>query len=511
MRFNAMKERPIILILLLATLIYALSLTSRLTLGGDGAQYVMLAEALIEGKGYTDFYGPVDIPHSICPFGFSLMLAPLVGIFGRNLLILKLVPLFSTVLALYILFLLLREYTEGWVISAIMLLTALSPLILSYSTILVSEAPYLLFSFMTLLFLVKYKSQKSTLNKYLFLSVVAMLLSYYTRFVGISLFACALLFLGFKRDMKKSLAISVLFVPLLLPWIYRSHLVGGYGWVARYLSKDVFSPDLGMMNLLDFIKRFFYNIVIYAGKVFPDTFFYPHLLSITRGQPIFILKLIIGGFISILSLYGFIIHIRKRINAIDLYIIPYFGICLAYPWHGTKFTYPVLPFLFYYFILGAKSLIERFNLLFSKKLNSKKIPIFFLFIIILSSLCGDAVLIFKAHREPYFQDEYSYIQANEWIKKNTPSESRIVCRKPRFTYFYTKRKAMYYPYSTDASRLIKLIEENEIDYVIVDVIVLGISGAERYLKPAIAKYPDYFALVYSTSEPETKIYKVLGQ
>ena len=432
-RFKLPGEGQIIFILFFATLTYALSLNSGLTLGGDDANYVMLAEALIKGKGYTDFSGPVDMPHSTYPFAFPLILAPLVGIFGQNLLILKLVPLFLTVLALYILFLLLKEYVRGWHIPAIMVLTAASPLMLSYSTVILSDAPYLFFSLTTLLFLEKYKKQESSIDKYLFLTVLGMLLSYYTRFIGIALFACALLSLGFKRDIKKIFAVSVIFVPLLLPWIYRSHLVGGYTWLARFLSKDVFSAGSGMMNPLDFTERFFYNIIIYAGKVFPDTFFYPHLMSITRGDPVFIFKLIIGIFIFTLSFYGFILHIYKRINAIDLYIIPYFGICLAYPWHGTRFLYPILPFLFYYFIFGSESLIEKLNLFFSKKFDSRKILIFFLSIIIISSLVGDAILIFKAHWPPYSQEELSYIQANEWIKSNMlpRSEERRVGKECR--------------------------------------------------------------------------------
>lgn len=508
MKFRALKERPVILILLLATLIYALSLNSKLTLGGDDASYIMLGEALIKGRGYTDFYGPVEKPNAIFPFVFPLILAPLVGIFGRNVLILKLVPLLSTILALYILFLLLKEYVHKRYLLPVMILTAISPLALNYSTTLLADALYLSISFTTLLLLGKYKKQSSLLNKYLFLTVLAMLLSHYTRFIGIALFAGGVLYLGFKKDIKKTLAVSVLFIPLLLPWIYRSHLVGNYSWAARFLVKDVCSPEAGTINILDFIKCFFYNIVIYVGKVFPEAFFYPHLASISRGHPIFILKLMLGGFVSFLSLYGFIIHIRKKINTVSLYLIPYFGLCLAYPWHTTRFLLPILPFSFYYFILGAESAIERTNLIFSKGFNPKKIAVFFISMIIFSSLIGDAVLIFKARGDPYSPRESNYIHANEWIKKNTPAESIIMCRKPLFTYFYTKRKSTYYPQTTDVRKVIRSMEENGIDYVIIDTLT---GGAERYLKPAIAEYPEKFTLLYSASRPETKIYEVLRQ
>ncbi|UCG43830.1 MAG: hypothetical protein JSU73_04220, partial [candidate division WOR-3 bacterium] len=73
----------------------------KLYTGGDNAVYLVLAQSLARGTGYTDVHLPVPTSHTQYPPGFPALLAPLVLAFGGvNVLAAKLLVLVCGVIAL---------------------------------------------------------------------------------------------------------------------------------------------------------------------------------------------------------------------------------------------------------------------------------------------------------------------------------------------------------------------------------------------------------------------------
>jgi hypothetical protein len=85
-------KRKSILLLLVLFIYCALSILlfdPKLSTGGDNAIYIILAESISTGKGYKNIYMPDEPEHTQYPFGFPLLLALFMLIFGSNILGLK--------------------------------------------------------------------------------------------------------------------------------------------------------------------------------------------------------------------------------------------------------------------------------------------------------------------------------------------------------------------------------------------------------------------------------------
>lgn len=492
--------RNVKLALLFIGLIYLFNLNSYLSFGDDDAHYIILARALLSGRGYTDIQSPTLIPHTVYPPLFPFLLCPFILLFGENIFLLKFIPLFLMLGAIYILYCLLKDYDDKNN-HLIILIFALNPLILGLATTLMSEAPYFLFSFLALFLLGKYSKENS---KYLWLALLMMLMSFYTRSVGIVLLPAVLFYLVWNRDFKKAVFIFVLYLTGIFFWILRWILVGS-GYIWQLSRNDLAQTGSGIVTLSGFILRFIHNFMIYTGKVLSDIFFYPHFYEVTKNHTLFVAKVTISIILFTLILYGYILRIKKKIKPVDLYVFFIFLTCFFWPVHGVRFISPIFPFLILYLFIGVAALAK------------KKRWIIYLtaLMILLPGLFGDFQQIYKSRFDFYAPEERSYLDALEWIKQNTSLDSKIMCRKPRLTFIITGRRAMYYPAIDNPEKVKNMIEKNGINYVILDAI--GEKDArfqlwitDRFLRPVIKKYPQAFKFTYASSKPETYVYRVLN-
>jgi len=124
-------------------------------LGGDNAVYVILAESIVQGKGYRDLHIVGEPPHTTYPPGMALLFAPFVAVFGRNLILLKFVIVLVG-LAGYWFFLKITQGISPPFVSkyASCLYLATPPLIL-YNHWCLSEIPYLTASLGAIWFVLK--------------------------------------------------------------------------------------------------------------------------------------------------------------------------------------------------------------------------------------------------------------------------------------------------------------------------------------------------------------------
>ena len=136
--------------------------------GGDNASYIILAESVLRtGDGYSDNITPgPPKPHTQYGFGYPLLLSPLVWLFGRNVVILK---LFSVVLAVGSVAhfsVLLERLLPPLACAGLTLAAALNPVIVDYSHWILSEIAFLFFSLLSLYLLLRseYPDSKNELE-----------------------------------------------------------------------------------------------------------------------------------------------------------------------------------------------------------------------------------------------------------------------------------------------------------------------------------------------------------
>ena len=97
--------------------------------GGDNASYIFLAESILDlSSPYADNITPGEVkPHTQYPFGYPLILAPVVAVFGRNVVALKALSLLMIALCVVFTALLFRKKLSPWAALVLTLAVAVNP------------------------------------------------------------------------------------------------------------------------------------------------------------------------------------------------------------------------------------------------------------------------------------------------------------------------------------------------------------------------------------------------
>ena len=158
---------------------------ANLSLTGDNAQFINLGRSLAEGYGLSETIEGEPIPHTKYPFGFPLLLAIIDILFPDNLIALKSLVVVLYAISIPLTYLLIRRFAPPPMALGTSALCLASPLLLDYSHQVMSEIPFLLFSFIALLLL--HRAQKSNTLSTLALAIIAIIAAYYIRSAGIIL------------------------------------------------------------------------------------------------------------------------------------------------------------------------------------------------------------------------------------------------------------------------------------------------------------------------------------
>jgi len=187
--------------LLLAYLLLALgSMSGEHPWGDDWAQYLLHAQNLIEGRSYSDIgylFNP-DAPNvgpPSYPPGLPVLLAPVLAVFGVNVVMLKLACFACIVLALPFLYRALSLAFGAVVAAVTVVLFALHDQLWSYRDFIASEPAYILFSVLALWYATR--TEDAGPRASLATGTVLGILVYATvacRSIGISLFLALLVY-----------------------------------------------------------------------------------------------------------------------------------------------------------------------------------------------------------------------------------------------------------------------------------------------------------------------------
>jgi len=394
----------------------------------DFASYVMQARAILNGdmdefvrrNAFTvqnSSYPPGPVAY---PWGYPLLLAPVVAIFGIHPLALKLVGIAFYALFLVVFFLLARtRLTE---IESLLLtgVLAVNPMLLQANDLILSDIPFLAVSTLGVLLIdLGVRGSSSPVAAYRDPALgLVIFLAAFLRTNGILLFvplAVALLvqyWPDWKNILRQSLPPLVVFGLLTLA----AALIFPNG-------QDSYLRHFSMFNLPRLWDNFLFYLWLPSwtfNGIPASVIFYPLLAA-------FLL-------VSVSARW-------KRDLPIHAYSLATFGLFILWPERqGLRFIYPVLPFLFIFAFDGLKLAIERLPAGW-QALASRAVTGFW-GILLLLSLGTSAYLAWgnlAANREingPF--DEFSY-DLYEFIRDETPADAVIVFVRPRAMRLFTDR------------------------------------------------------------------------
>ncbi|MBU2257958.1 MAG: glycosyltransferase family 39 protein, partial [Candidatus Omnitrophica bacterium] len=485
-----------LLILILAGIFYSAGLNNILGMNEDDAIYVMMADSMLPGKAdsYSDQHTKSMINNY--PHGFPALLAPLVHFFPKNYYVLRLLTFILSLIFVFFIFYIPKALFKDEFTVFVIPLIALSPQIVYYSAEFRTEIPYILFSTIAIYLISRYADINSSKKfVYLLAGTLAVFISYYIRLVGLALIISIPVFFLLRKEFKKSVICFIIVLVFAVFWVVSNVFLRRLPYVSEFALRTG--------NLFGFVHRWFYNLAATIGKELPDLYSYPFLSFIDPYDKIFIIKFAIGCLLALLIAVGFIVKVRKEgLGLMDVYSVIYFFVfCLSWTHHGGRYVMPILFFITYYLILGIKRVMPK-----------KKMVYVVLFFMLLLNIAGDIRwLIVK--RKPFFTPvEMSFLQAADWVKKNTPEKSIILSRRPAWLFVYAdRRRVRTFIRTKDTKIQYQYIQGNKVDYVIIDAGRIYRDSSRDYLLPLVSAYKDKFEMVYESDiEPKTYIYRVKG-
>jgi len=290
--------------------------------GGDFALYLSHAQAIAEGRAYaaTGFvYNPANaiMSPAAYPPGVALLLAPVIAAFGLDFTVIKLVMLACLLAALWLLHrLALPSLGPRW--SAVLVLAAgLSPAILMRRDAIGSDMAFAAWCYLALL---------GARGRPILLAIgVAMALL--TRSIGVVLAAAIALDLllhpARRRQMFPALLAGIAVAVAATLWLRVDNATYA-GYFARIAQTGL------ARHLVEAAQAYVFAIVELFGLSFGRLANLPVLLALAA--------LIAAGLFQ---------RLRRRPDAVTLFILLYAAALIAYPVHlePTRYALPILPLL----------------------------------------------------------------------------------------------------------------------------------------------------------------------
>ena len=479
-------------VLIFQTLVVALVMTPRPHTGGDNAGYVSLAYSLLERGAYLELWDPAEPPHTKYPPVLAVLLAGAILAGVQGWVGLKLVPAFSTVLAVAFVFLWARERRGPAVGAGVAVLLGLSSAVVYYSQWVLSDPTFLALTMGALWAFDKVrasgegrraggKADRGKVNgdpggdesgqedlPWLAAAMVMVTLAYLTRSAGLPLAVAACLWLAHRRRWKALAAFAAVFgVPAFLWWL-RGYLVGGGEYVSEFWLVDPYRPFLGTVGPVELLERVTANLVAYVGEIVPAGL-------VGQGRS-FLPPLGVG--LLALWLLGWIRACRERLGVPELFLPLYFGLILLWPtpWSGDRFALPLFPLMLFYagsaLLWLLKPMGERVRgvvlLALAAALIVPEVHHW-------SLLARDAGVCREVTRagEPdrcLFVAEQEYFDLAQWSGEHLPNGSVVVTRKPRIFYVMSGMRALSIPFTTDPDDFLRRAREKGADYVTLDLL-----------------------------------------
>jgi hypothetical protein len=424
-----------------------------------------------------------------------LLLAPFVHFFGYDFVILKMIITLLAVCSFGCIALFFARLKRDDAIPVI-LLTVFSPLLIQYSHAIMSEIPYLFFSLLALMSAGSYLEKKDWLNSCGFTTVLFLLLAFFTRTIGISLFMAFLAALVFdgKRDalhVKKFLFVCLVFALPVCLWhvfVQSNRADTGASYV-QFILSDPYTGRTGGLDLSDLAERLLYNLYAFVFYAFPN------ILTGTNFSG----RSWIGPILALLAFGGFVISIIRKRTMLEWYVACYMIILWVWPWSrnmGTRFVVPLIPFVFYYFLAGVHGVIALTGTTKWKRV----VPFILVCLLLVSNTVMSARLVLDENRKNGSGSASGhYLEMAKWIRENTPSDAVFLTLNPAALYMWGHRKSVHLPEIIETRELVEVVDRNPGGYIISHVLVL---------QSFVDEHPEPFTLVYEGKG--LRIYRIDG-
>ena len=502
-RFGKFITIAVLALILIITFlkIYQYIYNSRIDIGGDSASYYILGNALANGDGYSNIQYASKSPANHFPPGYPFIISVFIKILSNKVSTLIAVNGMFLLLSLFSFFYIFYKFSKNIFLSFIIsVFTLLNFYILKNSTMLMSEISFMFFSSLSIIFFIKTDLEKPFYKNIFFIALILSLcIAYYIRTTGIAIILTISALLLIKKKWSYLMMLIGSLTLLITPWIIRGQKLGGNPYIDQLFQINPYRPELGGMKFNDWISRFLENSERYITREIPSSCL--NMVNINYKNPITINEWVTGLILIFLLVWG-IYKLKEYRRFVCVFMVANFGILLLWPpiWNGTRFILPIIPILLFLIIYGLYEIllwiISKIRMQ-SNKVVSFVLPFCFLFTIPIYS--PTIIILHKLKLEDYPAGFKNYFDLAIWAGQNTKNDAIICCRKPELFYLFSGRHVTNFKNTLNTEEEIDDLIKSKVTHVVLDQ--LGYSSTDRYLLPAIEKYPEKFKQVHSVENP----------
>jgi len=486
-----------IVLLVLSIVIGIYCFDKKLYISGDNVEFIELGKSIAGGKGLSG--------NPKYPFGFPLLLALTQMLFNQSLLAQKVLVLLMYISSSVLVFLIFKRFIgERWAF-LVTFLSVTNPFVIEFSHYVMSEIPFLFFSFLGI-YLFEIFKDKSLKSWQIYIAILAVAGVYYVRSIGIALIGAAICYYFLKKEWKKGLIISGLFFILWIPWYIRGKTVSAGGsYFNQFLYRDPYRPELGYIDFTAFIERLVLNLKTYFFVEIPYGIIPYHFrTSMVNGG---ILPLFLGIILAGIFMAGLIWAFLNRQYLLSVYGIFYLAVVMVWPevWRGARFIIPIIP-IFVFFT--AYFLYKLYKISYNKVNKNLIYGLLVSVALLLLLITFKNIYSYRGLMKNYPPEWANYFKAAEWARDNTPKDCIIADRKAGLFGTVSLRRCTGFPSTTDRKVIIKYFYDSNVDFVVVPNPRIGYSySIITCLVPAINEYRDRFSQVFFIDNPPTYIFQ----
>ena len=444
----------------------------------DDARYILLAKALLAGKGYVNLEQPGEPAHMRWPPGFPLLLTPFVALWENDYNQLKWVNTVLTSINVLMCHYLFREKLPALFIGSLLVLLATNKFIFLYSSTVMSDPFFMFLSLTFMIFLSLYETRKN-IWKALLIGIILMA-SISVRVAGFILFL-PLFLMGLKyKDFLLIIGgtfptIFLVITPLFYNWSQ---------WSSAFPVTNPFAFDFKV-----FIANAGYYLQTIISSLYGD---------LTKQISIHALQWV-AWLVLIPLAIGAIMHCKKWKDGWVWYAFLYF-VSITFWWsQDPRLLLPLLPFLYYFSFQGFLCLF---------KLKNKLVCVIITAFLIFAGINNMLNYFSEIAYTPHIMNTPNHT-VFAWLKKYSDPEDVIYTAAPGRTYLFTDRKALAFAELPHRFQMLGYIFNKNIHYLYFSADTWGTDA------PAIKDYwrmvqedPLHFTLIFQDMKTASYIYEV---
>lgn len=471
-------------LLVIAVAVFIFVFNPKPDFNGDNCYYYANATSLANGQGYADMFGK---PTNNFPPGYPLLMTPL-RVVTESIVAQKVLNLAFLAAGVFMLFLLLvakgfKRSLSFLVCSAVLV----TPHILEFSTIMMSEASCIFFIILSLWLYLRLPDDEARRwrSALFYIFLVVLIFVYHIRTQAVALVIAVVVAQLFERKWRSAAAVSAAFVVGCLPWMVRNAVLGLEQ--SRYISQIDFSKMMDTAQMLLF-------------KAIPESLI--PFININYKEELPLLLTLYALVWLALILYGFSKMGRLRLLLPVLFVVTIVIISSLDTPSSYRYIIILLPLLTAALFIGIYSL----GTLLMRPIK-KEFPVWLLSLLFVPMFLQYGTLtkhtlwgLYVYGRMPLPSKFYNYRELSLRVAE-LDRYAVVATRKPELFYLYSGVKAKYFLETTDEVALISDLLDKGVKYVVLDQ--LGMEATFKYLYPCVRNHQDIFSTLVVVQNPDT--------